>query len=201
MTIKHKNEAEDACERSNYGEAGRLYTLAAYDSLSKCDFPDPESVTTGTYIGLAIYCFQNAAFAFHLAGDKTRCENRVEQAILIIKDFEEYTFRYDALRGLAREAIGDLQLVRGNETAAADEYEIASDRYMTVTETGWLAESIFEWSFEFFREIMDDAGDPVSVEKQTSMLTSFDERIKTKREKLPDGIETVTETGNYTPGS
>lgn len=200
MTIKFKTEAERACELSDYSEAGRLYTLAGYDALSKCDFPEPKSVTTGTYLGLAIYCFQNAAFTFRLAGDESRCENRVEQAILIIEDFEEYIFHYDALRGVARETIGDLQLIRGCEILAVEEYNRAGDRYATVTETGWLAESIFEWSFEFFREIMDTAGDPVSVEKQASILKSFSERLHTKRENLPNGLEAVLGTENYTPG-
>lgn len=201
MTVAYKEDAEAACDTSDYGEAGRYYTLASYDALSKCDFPDPESVTTGTYAGLAVYCFQNAAFTFRLAGLDERCENRVEQAILVVEDFEEYTFQYDALRGLARECIADLELVRGNENAATEAYNEASVRYDTVTETGWLSETIFEWTFEFFREISDAAGEPLSADTQIAMLDSFDDRLNAKCERLPDAIETVAKTRAYTPSS
>lgn len=201
MTIRYKDEAEDACERGAYPEAGRYYTLTAYESLSECDFPDPESVTTGTYVGLAVYCFENAAFTFRLAGNKERAINRVEQAILVVEDFEEYTFRYDALRGLARECFADLELIRGNEAAATTHYEAATDVYASVSDTKWLAETIFEWTFEFFREVMDAAGTPVSVKEQVSMLDSYDERVAAKRDCLSDGIQSVVETGDYRPGS
>lgn len=137
MTIAHKEDAEAACEESDFAEAGRYYTLAAYD----------------------------------------------------------------ALRGLARECIGDLEVVRGNETAATEAYDAASTRYETVSETGWLQETGFEWAFEFFREVSDAAGKPLSVDTQIALLDSFDDRLNAKREGLPEAIETVTETGDYSPGS
>lgn len=197
MSIEYKNDAENARSQSNYDEAGRYYTLAAYDALSECNFPKPEDVTTGTDIGIAIYCLQNAAFTFRLAGNDARCDNRVSQAVLIVEDFEEYTFQYDALKGLARESIADLQLIAGNENQAIEEYEAAQSRYATVPQTDWLAETIFEWSFEFFREVMVAAGDSVSVPDQITMLNSFEARVTAKRDKLPGGIETVLETQTY----
>ncbi|WP_410766473.1 hypothetical protein [Haloferax sp. DFSO60] len=199
MTIQYMDKAEDACEQRAYAKAGQQYTFAAYEALLKCDYPEPEMISTGANLGRTFYYFENAAFTFRLAGNPARAANRVEQAILIVEDFDEYYFHPDVLHGLAQECLADLELIRGNEDVAMTHYDRAAELYEPVTDTAWMAETIFEYAFEFFRGVMHAAGSPVSVEEQLSMLDSFEKRVTAKRERLPRAIETVVTTGEYQP--
>jgi len=51
---EYRKKAERASESSDYAEAGHYYTLAAHESLGKCDY-EPGAVASATLFGLGIY--------------------------------------------------------------------------------------------------------------------------------------------------
>jgi hypothetical protein len=201
MTRRYEPEAEAACDQRDYAEAGRYYTLAGYQKLADGDYPDPELITSGTAIGDAMYLLENAAFAFRLAGLDCRSDNRIEQALLVVEDFETSMFHDDALRGVAREFVGDFECIRGDIDAAMDAYETARDYYESISQWAWMTEPIFEEPYHFFLKVTEAAGTAPDEDELLSTYRSFDDRIDEKRDRLPDAVATVLDDGDYQPGA
>ena len=196
---EYRRRAEAARAAENVEEAGRLYTLACYESLGACDYDEPAEITSGAPLGLGVYCLQQAAIACRVAGNDRRSRNRARQGVLIAEEHRDDVFVDPALEGLAEEWIGDFRTIAAESDADAA-YERALDRYDSVDGAGgWLAEPIFEWSLESFFDVADAAGRPVSVERQADMRVSFADRVEWKRALFGDVLNEVTGRDSYSP--
>lgn len=192
-----KARAEEFRTQSKYSEAARHYTLAAYENLGEFDYSDPEQITTGTFIGLGLYCLEQAAVLSHVAGNERRCRNRAKQGILIAKDFRDDVFTDSALIGIANEWIGDFRVI-AEMVGVEPAYSAALRAYESVDDSfGWSNETIFEWGIETFLEVSAAVERPVPLDIQKAMHSSLEVRLEQKQENFQKHILILYEKGEY----
>lgn len=194
---EYRERAECARVEQDFEAAGQYYTLASYEGLGACNYQRLDAITSGTTLGLTMYCLQQAAIHFRIKGNAARSANRVRQGVLIAEDFEAYVFENSALKGLAQEWIGDLRTI--GECKDADQaYEEAIRRYQEVEEqSGWASEPIFEWSFRSRLEVAAAIEENISAETRKEAQTDLEDRINVKRSGFALALRRLESSSTY----
>jgi len=120
-----------------------------------------------------------SAFLFRFIGADSRCENRIEQAKLVLEDYENNVFSDNALAGLSSEYRGDFEMILGSSEAAREAYQAARQVYHDV-HPSWMAEPIFEWNLSVFQEIASNTQASPTSDFYLDCYEHLPERINLK---------------------
>jgi hypothetical protein len=181
---EYRERAEDLQSARELKESGQYFTLAAYEYLGDCEYPQGSGITSAISLGDAIYCLQSAATNYYRAGLQERVENRCRQGILICEDFRETRSFYRAIDGVLTECVADFELIAGIGDPTAT-YEDALSFYREVDEpVQWQSEPIFQSTLHFLLSWASDIGESIDQSEQFEALDSFERRIELKKGKL-----------------
>lgn len=189
MTADEELSRRDCAEKQrserDFQSAAQSFTLAAYEYLGDCEYPNGRGLSSGTMLGDAIYCLQSAAIEFHKAGTVERAQNRCRQGILILEDFREHVSEYDAIDGVLTECIADFQLIASIDDPSGT-YNTARSIYADVDEPSrWQSEPVFQSTIHFLVELGRHVDMPISESTQVDVMRSFDDRVSLKEQRLP----------------
>lgn len=189
-----RERANEYRDNGEFSQSGWLFTLAGYEMLGDCRYRDSR-VSSGTNLGVAIYCFHSAAIDYLKAGDPKRSANRCSQAVTIIEGFRDVLDPEPAIDGVLLECVGDFHALRARPES--DEfYENALAAYARADHPrGWQAEPVFDWAIQFLIELGSFVGKPIAVDTQVDMLDSFEQRVSLKQDRLPVLLAEITEDG------
>lgn len=170
-------------------EAGRYYTLCAYEILGRSELTRRHDIMGG------IQNMMEAAICYRLAGRSTLMRNRCRQGIAIVEDADERVYTEEPLHGAAQELIGDFKLV-----GRADEYQEAYNRAKEVYEPHeadsiqWQTEDEFELGWGPFVTVARAVGHEF---EEYGLIRTFSlrARITYKQDHFPKLLEELDERG------
>jgi hypothetical protein len=162
-----------------------LFTLAAYEFLGECEYPEGRGLSSASALGDALYGFQSAAVDFLRAGQQDRVENRCRQGILVAEDFRAHADTHTAIDGVLTECIADYLQIASLDNPE-ETYDEALRYYDSVPESSrWQSEPIFQSTIYLLLSLASDLGDPIEEATQLDAINSFEKRIELKRTQLP----------------
>jgi hypothetical protein len=139
-----------------------------------------------------------------------RCQNRCEQAILVVSDIRDNVSPHpdlgnatEAHTGLAYEYIADFRLL--GDLGDYDEcYKRAHDQYKIVERNsnisqilGWSGEGEFEEAIQCLKRTAEAVGNPVREPTRAEIERSLMKRIDYKREHFPDLLEDLFDGSSW----
>lgn len=189
----YRERAEERRDLDDSNHAGELFTLAAYEYLGDCEYPEGRGLSSATALGDAIYCLQSAAVAFRRADRVERAESRCRQGILILEDVREHVSSYRAIDGVLTECLADFQVLASIDDPDAT-YDEAVTYYDGVSEPErWQSEPIFQSTIHVLVSLAAEGDEPIPESTQLDVMHSFEDRVELKRDRLPRVLDALSD--------
>jgi hypothetical protein len=171
----HSEIANDYRRDGAFKDAGIHYTAEAYDRLS-----DSQSERGWKHISGIVNLLQ-AGICFRLSNERELCQNRCQQAELVINDARKRLYDGKPLIGLSHELVGDCYLI-GDYGDYEKEYESAKQVYSEYENESieWQTEDEFELGIAPFVRVIQGVDHEVKNYgrvRTTSLMARIDYKI------------------------
>lgn len=204
MTRKQARQLEEKAEEKRtsgeYVVAGDYYSQAAFERAGVGTFVHGSS-------GSELHRFLDACTCYRVGGADEWCTNRARMGEVLAEELAaraiarpEEPHAFDqAMRSVWYEFVGDFRMIGG--LGRSDwAYDQANETYLGAGDPlTSAAEGPIRALMGFFYSVATAAGADMDEVYESTRELPFSEIAEYKRERLPEHLETVVESGSYLP--